>query len=124
MKRFPQQLALDLDQTGYLYIRAGEEHRFIAIWCVLVGERLMIRSWYNRKDGWFDAFLEHKGGAIKLKKDSAEIPVRAKHVTSEKLLDAMDVAYGEKYTTKASKKYVKGFATARRRARTIELAPA
>jgi hypothetical protein len=44
-------------------------------------------------------------------------------VRGEKLLDRMDVAYAEKYTTKANRKYVKGFATAKRRACSLELLP-
>jgi hypothetical protein len=122
-KSFPYGVALDLDRSSYVYIRAGDDHRFIPIWCAMVGERLMIRAWYCRADGWFDAFRTYKGGAIKLKKDSPEIAVRAKPVKSEKLLDAMDVAYREKYTSKANRKYVKGFSAAKRRARTIELTP-
>ena len=122
-RTFPHDVALDLDRSKYVYIRAGDEHRFIPIWCAMVGKRLMIRAWYCRENGWFDAFRKHKGGAIKLKKDSPEIPVRAKAVKSKKLLDAMDVAYGEKYSSKANRKYVKGFSAAKRRARTIELTP-
>jgi hypothetical protein len=45
-------------------------------------------------------------------------------VRSVKLNDALDVAYDEKYTTKANQKYVRGFATAKRRDATLELVPA
>jgi len=37
--------------------------------------------------------------------------------------DAIDAAHAAKYTTKANQKYVKGFATPKRRATTLELLP-
>jgi hypothetical protein len=123
-KRFPPHVAMAIDECKALYIRAGAEHRFIFVWVVLVEDRVMIRSWSGSAKGWAGAFLKEKTGTIRLSKDSAHIPVRAARVTGKKLLDAMDVAYGEKYTTKANQKYVSGFATAKRRAMTIELMPA
>ena len=123
MKRFTPQVALAIDECKALYIRAGSEHRFIFVWVVVVGDRVMIRSWSGKKTGWAGAFLKEKTGTIRLGRDAPDIPVRARRVTGRKLLDAMDVAYGEKYTTKAAKKYVSGFSTPRRRAMTIELLP-
>ena len=122
-KRFPPHVAMAIDECRALYIRAGAEHRFIFVWVVLVEDRVMIRSWSGSAKGWAGAFLKEKTGTIRLSKDSADIPVRAARVTGKKLLDAMDVAYSEKYTTKANQKYVSGFATAKRRAMTIELLP-
>jgi hypothetical protein len=49
--------------------------------------------------------------------------VRAKHVRGERLINAVDGAYAEKYKTPASRKYVAGFATSRRRKTTTELIP-
>ena len=122
-RRFPPHVAMAIDECKALYIRAGSEHRFIFVWVVLVGDRVMIRSWSGSGKGWAGAFLKEKTGTIRLSKDSPDISVRAARVTGKKLLDAMDVAYGEKYTTKANQKYVSGFATAKRRAMTIELTP-
>ena len=122
-RRFPPHLAMAVDACKALYIRAGAEHRFIFVWVVLVGDRVMIRSWSGSKTGWAGAFLEEKTGTMRLSRDAADIPVRAARVTGRKLLDAMDVAYAEKYTTKSAKKYVSGFTTAKRRAMTIELLP-
>jgi hypothetical protein len=123
VKRFPPATALQIDACKALYVRAGAEHRFIFVWVVMVGERVLVRSWSGKKSGWVGAFLKAKTGTVRVSKDAPDIPVRARHVTSEKLLDAMDVAYGEKYTTKAARKYVSGFATAKRRAMTLELTP-
>ena len=53
----------------------------------------------------------------------AEIRVRARRVTSERLLDQIEDAYAAKYNTKASQKYVRGFRTPRRRATTTEFIP-
>ena len=122
-KRFPPHVALAIDECKALYIRAGSEHRFIFVWVVLVGDRVMIRSWSGSPKGWAGAFLKHRTGTVRLSRDAPDIPVRAARVTGKKLLDAMDVAYAEKYTSKASKKYVAGFVTAKRRAMTIELMP-
>lgn len=122
-RRFPPHVALAIDECKALYIRAGSEHRFIFVWVVVVGDRVMIRSWSGSRSGWAGAFLEHRAGTVRLSRDAADIPVRATRVTGKKLLDAMDVAYGEKYTTKANQKYVAGFKTAKRRAMTIELMP-
>jgi hypothetical protein len=52
-----------------------------------------------------------------------EIRVRARKVRGERLLDAIDAAYGEKYNTPASRKWVHGFAQARRRKTTTEFLP-
>jgi hypothetical protein len=110
-----------IDATKYFYLRAGTEHRYIFVWVLMIGERVFVRSWNDKPGGWYRAFLAEKTGTIKV--DNREIDVRAKPVRGEKLLDRMDVAYAEKYTTKANRKYVKGFATAKRRACSLELLP-
>lgn len=120
-RSFPPATALAIDRTKYFYLRAGAEHRFIAVWVVLVGERVLVRSWSNKPGGWYRAFLEKGVGTIKV--DNRAIDVRARPVSSAKLLDLMDVAYAEKYNTKANLKYVKGFTTAKRRACSLELTP-
>ena len=52
-----------------------------------------------------------------------EIRVRARKTRDERLMDGIDLAYREKYPTPGSRKYVEGFARARRRATTTELTP-
>lgn len=120
-KVFPPKIALAIDATRYFYLRAGAEHRFIAVWVLMIGERVFVRSWNDKPNGWYRAFRKEGVGAIKV--ENLEITVRARPVTSAKLLDVMDVAYAEKYNTKANLKYVKGFATAKRRACSLELIP-
>jgi hypothetical protein len=121
MKRFPPRAAAAIDKIKYLYIRAGSEHRFIPIWVVVVGGRVLVRPWNDKASGWYRAFLKNREGDIQV--DGKDVAVRTVSVRSAKLNDAMDVAYAEKYNTKANQKYVKGFATPKRRATTLELVP-
>jgi hypothetical protein len=121
-KRFSAPVAAAIKATKYLYIRVGTEHRFIAVWVVVVDGRAFVRPWNDKPDGWYRAFLEDSQGTIQI--DKKEVPVRGVPVKSVKLSDAVDAAYGQKYATKANQKYVKGFATAKRRATTTELVPA
>jgi hypothetical protein len=108
--------------TKYLYLRAGEAHRLIPVWVVVVGGRVLVRSWNDEPNGWYRAFLRERRGAIRL--DGREIAVRARPVRSSRLNVGAERAYGEKYTSKANQAYVRGFATERRRAHTLELLPA
>ena len=107
----------------HVWIRAGDDHRFIGIWAVVVGGKIFVRSWNVKPAGWHPAFLKSKRGAIRLGKNEKEIPVRARNIRSEKTKAAVDEAYAEKYTTPASLKYVKGFRVAKRRDTTMELEP-
>jgi hypothetical protein len=118
MKKFPPRIVSALHEIKYLKIRSGD-HRFIHVWVVVVGGRVVVRSWNDKPTGWYRAFLKDPRGAIQVGDD--EIPVRALPVRSAKLNDAATVAYGEKYTTKANAQYVEGFATAERKANTLEL---
>jgi len=103
-------------------VRAGTDHRFTGVWVVVVRGRVFARSWNDKPTGWYRAFLDEPLGAVQAP-GGPEIPVRAKKVRGERLLDSIDAAYAEKYDTPASLKWVRGFKTQRRRATTLELAP-
>jgi len=120
-RRFPQTALAGFESTKYLYIRAGD-HRFIPIWVVVVDGRVIVRSWNDKANGWYRAFLSHRCGAVRIGDD--EVSVRAVRVRSARLSGAADGAYSSKYTTKVNAKYVKGFRTQRRKATTLELVPA
>src|SRR5262249_20657206 len=120
-RRFPLPTLAGFQSTKYLYIRGGD-HRFIPIWVVVVDGRVIVRSWNDREDGWYRAFLSHPQGAVRM--DDRELPVRAIRLRSTQLNDAADDAYASKYTTKANRKYVEGFRLPRRKATTLELLPA
>jgi hypothetical protein len=109
--------------TKYVWIRAGDEHRFIGIWIVVVEGRIFVRSWNAKQGGWHEAFLESKRGSIRFAKNGEEFPVRAIRTRSDRLKSAVEDAYAAKYTTPANRKYVKGFRTASRRDTTTELIP-
>jgi hypothetical protein len=104
-----------------LGVRSGSEHRFTGVWPVVVERRLFVRSWNDKPTGWYRAFVAHPEGSVQL--PGAEIPVRAVRTRSARLLDAVTLAFARKYDTKASKKWVDGFAEPSRRATTLELTP-
>src|SRR3954469_24185700 len=91
-----------------LGVRAGTEHRYAGVWVVVVDGRVFVRSWNDKPTGWFRAFRKQPSGTIQAK--DLEIPVRAKLVRSARIRDAITVAFGEKYNTKGSQKWVEGFA--------------
>lgn len=119
--RFSSRVLAQLDEGKYLRIRAGSDHRFIGIWVVVVNGRVFVRSWNDKPTGWYRAFRAEPRGAILI--GEREIPVRAKRATTTRIISAVEAAYADKYTTEASKYYVRGFKSPRRRATTTELVP-
>ena len=122
-KRLSKPVVAAIHDSGILGIRAGatSDHRFIGVWPVVVDGRVFVRSWTLSKDGWYQAFLEDPRGTIQV--GEREIRVRARRATGERLRDKVEAAYAEKYATKASQKYVRGFRTPRRRDTTMEFVP-
>ena len=121
--RLPRSVVAAADAASILGIKAGErsDHRFTGVWPVVVNGRLYVRSWTLRNGGWFRTFLEDPLGVIQV--GTRRVRIRAIRVRSEGIRDAVEKAYAEKYDTKASQKYVRGFRTARRREATIEFVP-
>ena len=118
--RFSAEILVLLHKSKSLRIRAGlGAHRFIGIWMVMVEDRVFVRSWSVKPDGWYHTFLKNPRGAIQIAKN--KINVRAVRVKSRQLLDAIDRAYLEKYNTPGSLKYAKDLVSAKCRATTIEL---
>jgi hypothetical protein len=91
------------------------------VWVVVVDDRVFVRSWNDKPTGWYRAFLEEPRGSIQV--DAREIRVRAKQTRSQRLREGVSRAYAEKYDTKASLKWVTGFAEPEREATTLELVP-
>ncbi len=102
-------------------VRAGTEHRYTGIWVVVVDGRVFVRSWNDKPTGWFRAFRKQPVGTIQV--GALEIPVRAKLVRGARIRDAVTAAFGEKYNTKASLKWVEGFAEPARALTTLEFIP-
>jgi hypothetical protein len=119
--RFAEPLLAELRAAKVLGVRAGSEHRYTAVWLVVVEDRLFVRSWNNKPTGWFRAFRDQPRGSIRV--GEHEVPVHAKHTRSERLREAVTRALAEKYPTKGSRKWVVGFAEPKRAAATLELVP-
>ena len=121
-KRFPEKILAVLRKSNSLRIRAGSnDHRFIGIWLVVVEDRVFVRSWSVKPDGWYRTFLNDPRGAIKVQ--DQEINVRAVSAKSARLRDLIDRAYLEKYSSPGSLKYAKDLGLPKSRATTIELMP-
>jgi hypothetical protein len=122
VNQFSNRTLSTFDSSKIIGIKAGKQpHRFIGVWVVVVKDRVFVRTWDNKPQGWYQSFLKEPEGWIQL--DERELRVRARKARGERLMDAIDLAYKEKYPTPGSRKYVKGFAQPRRRATTIELLP-
>ena len=94
-RKFADEILEGLSKSKVLRIRAGAgQHRFIGIWVVVVEDRVFVRSWSVKPDGWYSTFLQEANGAI---------------------LD--------KYSGKGSLQYAKDLGSAKSRATTLELVP-
>jgi hypothetical protein len=122
-RKLTRPIVAAIDAAKILGIRAGSKpvHRFTGVWPIVVDGRVFARSWTLTRGGWYRTFLEDPLGALQV--GEREIRVRAVRVRGERLRDAVEQAYAEKYPTKASMKYVRGFRTPRRRDTTIEFLP-
>ena len=110
-----------LSNAKILGVRAGDEHRYTGVWVVVVEGRVFARSWNDKPTGWFRAFRKEPSGMIQA--GELEIPVRGKLVRSARIRDAVTAAFGEKYPTKGSRKWVEGFAESERVINTLEFVP-
>jgi hypothetical protein len=120
--RLSRPLVKALDDAKIIGVRAGlEEHRFLGVWVVVVDGRAFVRPYFNKRGGWYQVFLDEPRGSVQV--GDREVPIRAKASRGERLMNAIDAAYAAKYPTPGSRKWVKGFATPGRRARTLELLP-
>jgi hypothetical protein len=119
---FSDEIVEAAQNAKILGVRAGSEHRYTGVWVVVVDSRIFVRSWNDKPTGWFRAFKKQPVGTIQIGK--LEIPVRGKAVRSTRIRDAVTAAFGEKYNTKGSQKWVEGFAEPARLLTTLEFVPA
>lgn len=121
-RRFPKVILAAIHDSHVLGIRAGTQpHRFIGIWAVVVEDRVFVRSWSLKPRSWYRTFLAEPRGVIQVA--NREIAVRAVHTRSERLKDAVSLAYRQKYHTPGSIKYARDLSRAKSRATTTELVP-
>jgi hypothetical protein len=118
---FSDDIVATFRKAKIMGVRAGTKHRFTGVWVVVVDDRVLARSWNDKPTGWFQAFRKEPRGTVQVNK--LELRVRGKVVRSARLRDAVTVAYGEKYPTKGSQKWVEGFADPERVVNTIEFIP-
>ena len=121
-RRFAASVVTTIRDGQILGIRAGTRpHRVIGIWAVVVESRVFVRSWSLKPRSWYRTFLEEPRGIIQV--SGRTIPVRAVRTRSERLKDAVDRAYLEKYNTPGSLKFARDLGRAKCRATTTELVP-
>jgi len=121
-RRFTDHTLAAIRDGKTLGLRAGTPpHRFIGIWAVVVEGRVFVRSWSLKPRSWYRTFLEEPRGAIQV--GGREVSVRAVRTRSERLKDAVDRAYLEKYNTPGAIKYARDLGRAKSRATTTELVP-
>jgi hypothetical protein len=121
-RHFSDDLLTALQESKSLRIRAGSgRHRFIGIWYVVVKDRVFVRSWSVKPDGWYRTFLKESRGTIQIANN--EIAVYAARIKDKSLRDAVDRAYLKRYNTPGALKYAKDLGSAKSRATTLELVP-
>ena len=103
-RAFSRPVLAAIDESGYLKIRAGTDHRFIGIWAVVVNGRVFVRSWNDKPAGWQRVLMEEGRGAIQV--GLRTLRIRPRHVRGDRLLQAIEAAYAAKYQTPASRYYV------------------
>lgn len=119
---FPDELFAVLKKSKAIRVRAGTgAHRFIGIWFVIVGSRVVARSWSVKPQGWYCTFLRQPRGAIRIGK--VEVAIRALPIPGKRFRDAVDRAYLKKYSTGWELKYAKDLTREMSRATTVELVP-
>jgi hypothetical protein len=119
---FPEEILAAAHKGMIIGLRAGSgTHRFIGVWAVVVEKRVFIRSWSMKPNGWHPVFLKEPRGTVQIA--GQEFAVRAVQTRSERLKDAVDRAYREKYKTPGSVKYVQDLCGDASRATTTELVP-
>ena len=120
-RRFPDAVVAAIDAAKILGLRAGDKHRFIGVWVVVIEKRVFVRSWSVKPDGWFHGFRQDPCGAINI--TGVELAARAVLTRSDRLKDAIDRAYLEKYDTKGSLRYARDLCSEKSRETTTEFVP-
>jgi hypothetical protein len=119
--KFSDRIVESFRNAKILGVRAGKEHRYTGVWVVVVEGRPFVRSWNDKPTGWYRAFKKQPSGSVQVA--GLELSVRAKLTRSARIREAVTLAFAEKYNTKGSQKWVKGFAEPTRELNTLELVP-
>ena len=120
--QFPEEVLATLRKSNSLRVRAGDHrHRFIGIWFVLVRDRVFVRSWSVKPQGWYRVFRSEPVGRAQI--GSHNLAVRAVRIGDKRLRDAIDRAYLGKYGSPGARKYAQDLGSPKSRATTLELVP-
>ena len=120
--RFSADVVSAIRDGKILGIRAGRQpHRVIGIWAVVVERRVFVRSWGRKPRSWWRTFVEDPRGIIQV--GARTLAVRAIQTRSERLKDAVDRAYLEKYCTPGSIHFARDLGRRKSRETTTELVP-
>jgi hypothetical protein len=121
-KRFSKPVVAAVRAGKYFGIRAGTKpHRIIGIWAVVVDDRVFVRSWSLKPRSWWRTFLDEPRGVFQV--GDRVLRIRAVQTRSERLKNAVDRAYLEKYKTPGSLKYARDLGSRKSRGSTTELVP-
>jgi hypothetical protein len=122
-RRLPRSVVAAIDASAILGIRAGarSDHRFVGVWPVVVDGRVFARSWTQKPGGWYRTLLDEPVGTIQI--GERHIRIRAVRPRGTRIHEAIEREYARKYATPASRKYVRGFRTPKRRETTVEFVP-
>jgi hypothetical protein len=123
-EKFSKEILETIQKDKIIGLRAGtKSHRFIGLWAVVVEGRVFVRSWSFSRDGWHQTLLKEPVGEIQVgvKKTPIVLKVRAVQTRSERLKDAVSVAYKVQYPTPGSAKYVKDLCGKKSKGTTTEL---
>lgn len=58
VRRFTEREVDAFTAAKILGVRSGDEHRCTGAWVVVVERRVFVRSWNDKPNGWFRAFLD------------------------------------------------------------------
>jgi hypothetical protein len=121
MRRFTAREIEAFDKARIIGVRSGETHRYTGVWPVVVEGRVFVRPWTNKATGWYAAFGQNPAGSAQV--GEVEIPVQGRQTRSATTAQAVSRAFAAKYNTRASEKWVQGFAEPEREKTTLELVP-
>ncbi|HEX3128139.1 MAG TPA: DUF2255 family protein [Thermoanaerobaculia bacterium] len=119
--QFPHDVVDAFNSAKIIGVRSGSDHKYTGVWVVVVNGKVYARSWNDKSTGWFRAFKQEPEGWVQV--GSFELPVRVRFPRNAKVLGAVTNAYAQKYNTKASRKWVEGFAEPARQLTTLEFVP-
>lgn len=119
---FPNSTLNTIRKSPVIGIKAGKgRHRVIAVWAVVVNNRVFIRSWSLKKNSWYTAFRENPVGELHM--GNRKIRIRPVFVRSESLKDKISAAYAEKYHTPGSRRFVREMSRRKSRNTSTGLVP-